>query len=1019
MPRFVGHFRYLCLTVGEDQSKTTSKLSVPRVMCARWEKNDFMGGEFLSLPAHQYQFLYIGISMSTHPFLRLAVYTLFFVSGLTGLVYEVTWTRILTTVFGSTTYAVTSVLSAFMGGLAVGSFFIGRYIERRRNPIVVYAVLEIGIGITALLIPTVFKVLDTVYPFIYAYTTHSVWALVPIKVVLSLLVLFVPTFLMGGTLPVLCKLFIHRPQESGKEVGILYAINTIGATVGAFVAGFFLIELLGILKTIQVAAGVNILLGVAFLILNLFSKDMMAERETATPDEEDSRGIDTISPSYSVLILVGFFLAGFVSLSYEVLWTRLLVFKLKMTIYAFSIMLTTFLLGIGIGSMAVAIIEKYHLIRNHARAFGVVESLIGILGLVTIVLFSRIDSIHLFDTVGFFKSSLSWHRLVFTEILLAGMIMIVPTILMGMTLPLVSRIFTRDIRIVGKTIGGIYAVNTVGCILGSSVTGFVLVTVLGTQHSIILISLIALAVGTVIVLMNRRELRESQRFGRSSVIFSGIMWTAAVAVIVWLPKDILFRYYNIFEEQFFKDTKILYANEGIECITTVHQYPDGFRGLSTSSVNIAGTHYTHRTTQKLQAHVPMLLHPDPKEVLQVGFGSGETSHIVTTYDIERLDLVEISREVIDTATRYFGEINHDVAQHPRFHPIIMDGANYVHLTGKKYDLILNDASWPGYTGCSALYSKDYFENAKKLLKPGGMMTSWFPIMEGDDFKILLKTFHSVFPYVSVWLAMTHVNKHALVAGSLHKPEIDAKQFLRRFVRYARDDLRVVDLDNPVFFLDAYQVDETALGDVLDSVPLHTRDHPILEFTERKKDPVENISALRTITGHNVSAIPYLKNGEDISINEEPFLQALADAREATGLVMEGYIRVIGSGGYQPQYESEFKEALLIDPFHPGANYFFFRMFKIHCNLAGDYAESRNDQYAAYCYRLALREINFYLSLRPDVAAAYHNRGLIYLKGGTYLGLQGEESEEKAKEDFARARMLESQYAPPEDAGDRS
>lgn len=957
--------------------------------------------------------------MSTHPFLRLAVYALFFVSGLTGLVYEVTWTRMLTTVFGSTTYAVTSVLSAFMGGLAIGSFVIGRYIERRRNPILIYAVLEIGIGITALLIPAVFKVLDAVYPLIYAYTTDSVWVVILTKVVLSLLVLFVPTFLMGGTLPVLCKLFIHRPQESGKEVGILYAINTMGATAGAFVAGFFLIELLGILKTIQVTAGINVLLGIAVLILTVFYRETTAGREMAQPDgDEDSRGLAPVSPSYAILILVGFFLAGFVSLSYEVLWTRLLVFKLKMTIYAFSIMLTTFLMGIGIGSMVVAIIEKYHLIRNHSRAFGVVEAVIGLLGFVTIVLFSRIDSIHLFDTVGFFKSSLSWNRLVFTEILLAGMIMIVPTILMGMTLPLVSRIFTRDIRIAGKTIGGIYAVNTVGCILGSCVTGFILVTVLGTRNSIILISLIALAVGTVIVLLNRRGVHESSHSRRGSIIFSGIMWIAAVAVIIWLPKDILFRYYNIFEEQSFKDAKILYANEGIECITTVHQYPDGFKGLSTSSVNVAGTHYTHRTTQKLQAHVPMLLHPDPKEVLQVGFGSGETSHIVTTYDIERLDLVEISREVIDTATRYFGEINHDVAHHPRFHPIIMDGANYVHLTDKKYDLILNDASWPGYTGCSALYSKDYFENARRLLKPGGIMTSWFPIVEGDDFRILLRTFHSVFPYVSVWVAMTHVNKHALVAGSLHKPEIDAKQFLRRFVRYARDDLRSVDLDNPVFFLDAYQMDETALGDVLDSVPLHTRDHPILEFTERTKDPVENISALRTITEHTVSVIPYLKNGEDVSINEKNFLQALADVREATKLVMKGYIRVIGSGSYQPRYESEFKEALLIDPFHPGANYFFFRMFKIHGNLAEDYAESRNDEYAAYCYRLALQEIDFYLSLRPNVAAAYHNRGLIYLKGGTYLGLQKEECEEKAQEDFARSQTLRSRYAP-EDVGDRS
>jgi len=633
------------------------------------------------------------------------------------------------------------------------------------------------------------------------------------------------------------------------------------------------------------------------------------------------------------------------------------------------------------------------------------------MGLFTITLFSQIGSIPIFDIIGSFKSSISWEKLIFTEILLSGMIMIVPTIFMGMTFPLVSRIFTQNIKIVGKTIGSIYSVNTIGCIFGSCLTGFILVKTLGTQKSIILISLIALTIGTIIVLFNRQGINESKNSSSFPIIFSAIMWSIAVGLIVWLPKDILFKYYNIYEEQSLQDTQIIYANEGIESITTVHEYPGGFRGISTSSVNVAGTHYTHRTTQKLQAHIPMLLHPNPKEILQVGFGSGETSYLVTTYDIEQLDLVEISSEVIDTATEYFKDINKDVANHPRFNPIIMDGANYIYLTKKKYDLILNDASWPGYTGCSTLYSRDYFENAKKLLKPGGIMTSWFPITEEEDFKILLKTFHSVFPHVSVWYAMTHVNKHALVVGSLHEIEIDTENFSRRFKQYAQNDLKSVDLDNPIFFLDAYQMDETVLDNFLDdSIPIHTIDHPILEFTERKKDPVENISALRIIVENNVSIIPWLKNSENIYINGKNILQSLESTRDATKLVMIGYIRVIGSGEYQPKYESEFKEALMIEPEHPGANHFFFRMFNIHLMLAENYAKNGDHNYAIYCYQLAFQEINFYISLGPDSAKAYHNRGLIYLNGGEYLGLNREESLNKAQEDFSMVLTLNPKYA---------
>jgi spermidine synthase len=952
--------------------------------------------------------------MNISTFMKSAIYTFFFISGFTGLAYEVTWTRMLTPIFGSTTYAITSVLSAFMGGLAIGSFVIGRYIERKKNPILVYAFLEIGIGITALLIPTIFRILDNIYPLIYEHTTSYVWLLILTKVVLSLLVLFVPTFLMGGTLPVLCKLFVNRPKESGKQVGILYAINTVGAAIGCFITGFFLIELVGITKTIQLVAAVNFLLGIAFFILNIYYKKSDIETtniENMKESVDDSSGYNKMHPFYSILVLLGFSLAGFVSLSYEVLWTRLLVFKLKMTIYAFSIMLTTFLMGIGIGSVVVAIIEKYNLVKNHSKAFGVVQSLIGLMGLFTIILFSQIDSIPIFDIVGFFESSISWEKLVFTEILLSGMIMIVPTIFMGMTFPLVSRIFTQNIKIVGKTIGSIYSVNTIGSILGSCLTGFVLVKILGTQKSIILVSLVALTVGTAIVLFNRRGINESKNSKSFPIIFSAIMWSIAVGLIVWLPKDILFEYYNIYEEQAFEDAQIIYANEGIECITTVHEYPGGFKGISTSSVNVAGTHYTHRTTQKLQAHIPMLVHPNPKEILQVGFGSGETSYLVTTYDIEQLDLVEISNEVIDTATEYFKDINKDVAHHPKFNPIIMDGANYIYLAKKKYDVIMNDASWPGYTGCSTLYSRDYFENAKKLLEPGGIMTSWFPINEGDDFRILLKTFHSVFPHVSVWYAMTHVNKHALVVGSLHPIEINTENFLSRFEQYAQNDLESVDLDNPIFFLDAYQMDETVLDDSFDdSIPTHTIDHPILEFTEREKDPVENISALGIVVGNNASMIPYLKNSQDVYINGENILESLESARDATRLVITGYIRVIGSGEYQPKYESEFKEALMIEPNHPGANHFFFRMFNIHLVLAENYARNYDHNYATYCYELAFQEINFYISLRPDSARAYHNRGLIYLNGGEYLGLERKEILNKAQEDFSRALTLSPEYA---------
>lgn len=945
---------------------------------------------------------------------------LFFISGFAGLVYELTWTRMLTPIFGSQTYAMTAVLAAYMGGMALGSFFIGRYADRRDDPLLLVAIVEIAIGLTAALTPMVLRLFDGVYPAVYSQTNSSVGLLFLSKLLLSLFVLLVPTFLMGGTLPILCRLFVQRPGDSGQQVGRLYAVNTLGAAVGCFVTGFVFIEMFGVTRSVYVAAAIDALIGIAFFVLHTRygSAAMSPARGEVS---EPAADVDLVpaeqgaTSRYLVLILIGFFLSGFVSLSYELLWTRLLVFKLKMTAYAFAIMLTTFLIGLGTGSLIVYAAEKRGLIKNHPRTLGMIQCLIGALGLLTIVLFSRIDAIAAFDVVGFPTVSTVWSRLVFTEMLLAATIMILPTMLMGMTLSLISRIVARRVTLVGRTVGSVYAVNTLGSIVGSCMTGFFFVRALGTHTSIVVISLVSLAIGTAIVLLNRRDDAKALVSRVPAAAFSSIVWIVAAATIVLTPQNVLARYYNIYEEQFTESTALLYASEGIEGITTVHRYPDGTRGLSTSSVNVAGTHYTHRTTQKLQAHVPMLVHPDPKTVCQIGFGSGETSRIVVSYDIDRLDLIEISSDVIDTAARYFGDINGDVVHDPKFNSIIMDGANYVRLADAEYDLILNDASWPGYTGCSALYTQDYFRAASERLKPGGIMTSWFPLGEGDEFRILLKTFHSVFPHVSVWYATTHVNKHVLVLGAMHEIEIDAKAFAERFVRYAQADLESVDLHDPLFFLDLHQMDETTLGRVMDpSIPIHTLDRPVLEFTVKELDAVQNVEALNLMIEGNASIVAHLTNSDRISVEGMGLAEALDRARQATLLVMRGYVRVIGTGEYKPAFESEFKDALVIAPAHPGANHFFFRMLNLHTTMAGRYADGGQREYAASLYDLAAREIEFYLGLWPDAARAHFEKAMVHLNGGVYLGLERAESLEIAREELAAVLALDSALAEDQD-----
>jgi spermidine synthase len=633
---------------------------------------------------------------------------LFFLSGATGLIYEMVWVRLFTIVFGNTTYGVSAVLTAFMAGLGMGSYVFGRLIDRKRNPLLIYATLELGIGLSALAMPHILLVLQGFYSAIYNQFPSSVWLLQVIRTGLSFVILFVPTFLMGATLPVLTKFLAQRNIRAGRTIGVLYAANTLGATTGCLLSGLVLFKIFGLEKSTYISAVLNFILAGGFLLLNRFSAGARNSEMSGIPerpkDQAPRVSTSEISPFAQNVLLACFALAGFTSLAYEVLWFRLLVFQMQTTVYAFTAMLTTFLAGIGIGSALFAIIDKRQ--RSSVQywtPFAYLEIAIGVLGLLSIVLLG---------SFGPLISQLSYTFWKFFGLLFASssMIMLLPTVLMGIAFPMVCKIYSQNAGQIGSIVGRVYAWNTIGSIFGSFITGFFLVRLLGTQVSLILISLCNFLIATIILAISpkaeqpaatAREGRGKKELPRTTIKpgwVIAMLWLLPVVIIVFIPGDFLFQYYNTGEKRQNAQAEILHAEEGVQGITTVHRYPEGYRVISTGSINVAGTSFTLRTTQILQGHIPMLLHPDAKQVLQVGFGSGETAHIVTQYaNVVQHDTVEISQSVIDSSARFFQDINHDVVKHPKFHPIIMDGANYLRLTRKKYDVIMNDSTRYGHS----------------------------------------------------------------------------------------------------------------------------------------------------------------------------------------------------------------------------------------------------------------------------------------------------------------------------------
>jgi len=618
--------------------------------------------------------------------LRFLVVLVFFVSGAAGLVYQVLWTRQLALIFGVTTYAVATVLATFMGGLALGSYLFGARSDRYRNPLVAYGILEIGIGLYALVMPWLFAALRE--PSIYLHgleTSREVIALA--RVVLTAGVLAVPTTLMGGTFPILTRFIVTAPGQVGRGAGLLYFINTAGAIFGCLFAGFWALENLGLRGTGNLAAMLNFAVGIAALGLARMARptDVVAPQPAAEAVVEDARG--PLPPVSLVLACAA--VSGFTSIAYEVLWSRALLRYLYNSTYAFTTMLATFLAGIAVGSaLYVAVLRR---IGRPVWVLATLQLLVGIGFAVSAVLFAHMPAISAAirggDTVVSFGDSL---RMMFLH---SFLILFVPTIFLGAAFPLATDLCARGLARLGRTIGRVYAVNTFGAILGSLACAFVLIPGLGMQGTLTLLILVngasAMALGWASRAPAGRRVAGTAAFG----VAMGI----AVAV---LPAD-LFRRTFVRPPQ-----QVVYYREGA---TDTVGVVEGYEQRHIQYEDLRGTAGTLSFRWNyFFGHFPMLIHPGiPRHVLHICFGVGNSlSAIVRHPELERVDNVELSPHVVDAADYFW--TNDGVIHHPKVRTIIDDGRNYVMATDEQYDLIAMEPPETFTAGVIHLYTREFY-----------------------------------------------------------------------------------------------------------------------------------------------------------------------------------------------------------------------------------------------------------------------------------------------------------------------
>lgn len=640
------------------------------------------------------------------------VFILFFLSGIAGLIYEIAWGRLLVLIFGATTNSLVAVISAFLGGLALGSLLAGRYVDRldNRSLIKIYALLEAGVGITAGLSLILIPAIRSFYAN-FSNGAEVTLLLLLIKFGLAILIILLPTTQMGATLPILVKFISSSKHLPSKVVSLLYAVNTFGGMIGTALAAFIFIEVFGIQNTILIAVVINLSIALwANLIAPLNST---ADLKTKT----DQTNLLKLSPLLS-LVMGAFFLSGLISIAYQILWTRVLTPSLGTVIYAFASILIIYLFGIALGSLIYERLTKF--LKSKLLFFALCEAGIGLFALISVLIF------HKFSLPG------GWELLIRV---------LPPTILMGLTFPAVIGLL-EDQKATGKIVGVSYFSNTIGTILGGFLASFILIPILGTSQSIIFLAIFNLLIALIFIFIDK-NLSTLPRY---------LYLLATVLLIIISSYITLFRpnrVYPLKTDFSIQDAKLRGETFGFKEDEVASVFAINDLKNKEQHLIIDGIETTHRVAEtRLMAHIPITIHESPKDMLVIAFGMGTTyrSGLKQGLSVDAVELVPS----VPTYMDLFHADASNYKNHPRGKIIINDGRNYAFLTDKRYDIVVIDPPPPFNTaGSTVLHSKEFYQDLAKKLKPKGIVSQWiyYNRSREDGISMAIKSFVEVFPYI--------------------------------------------------------------------------------------------------------------------------------------------------------------------------------------------------------------------------------------------------------------------------------
>lgn len=747
----------------------------------------------------------------------LPVGLLFFLSGSSALIYEVLWARQLGLVFGTTAQATSTVLAAFMLGLALGAAVGGRWADRAINPLRLFGIIEIGIGAAGVVVPRMINGLPSLYLPLAGSEGGTGAVLLLVRFGLGLAVLLVPTILMGASFPALVRVVGARADK----LGWLYAANTLGAVVGTISAGYLIIPRLGITGTTGAAATLNFTVGFLALLQARTEATSASSAPVSHLAERRSRRVPPhtlLFPRAVPLAILAF--SGATTLATQILWNRILVFPLLSTTYAFATVLAAFLAGLAFGGALAA-----RWLAAAQRPWLVIAWLQGLLGLALLIPVVAIGPVtSAFTTLQGWALEQRW-LLIASHMTAVFLLLLPQTVVAGAAYPLLLRAAVSESDQVGRAVGRGLLLNSLGAAVAATATAQWGIPAFGILPMFAVLA--ALGLGLAVAL-------GVHAYGGSQIVGS-ICGTAAaleVAALAWGPlaatrPNPFESLAGLYDGQ---GPRVVAYREGAESTLAVIELSNALRALRINGFEAAGVRGDLYGYMRLMAHLPLLLHPRPTDALVISFGTGTTAGAAARHPLTRLDLVDLDPEVFAHAD-HFAAVNRRVLSDPRVHVIVNDGRNFLALTERRYDVITLEPMPPTFAGMVNLYSREFYSMARAHLRPEGILCQWVPfhLMSLAESQAVLRTFVEVFPQSSLWM---HRGSGFVIGTAGGRLAVDAARLEAGLGEPGiREDLKPVGAGELIPLLNLLVWGPETLRAATASASLVTDDNPTLDFPE--------------------------------------------------------------------------------------------------------------------------------------------------------------------------------------------